>query len=185
MPDHNDIFDAFRLCYGVTTKVNKDKNEKLKDADGIYITREGDTVTAVAVKNLKFIALGDKIEKLASATAKCSPDDIFDFNIGAKLAMDRLYEGYDMTPKQKRKPYNGKIFVEVFPGGSLVLPHHIYTVKNGCLVLPGVKRDPYIFFDMDDNDLSIAIHAALWDSSVKNIAHPLLFCKTRAYFVKG
>lgn len=173
MPDHNDIFDAFRLCYGITTKVDKDKNEKLKDADGIYITRDGDTVKAVAVQG---------IDKLASATAKCSPDDVFDFNIGAKLAMDRLYKGYDMTPKQKRKPYNGKIFIECCPSPCLE-DHHVYQVHNGVLPVVTKNTNPYIFCDMDDADLSFTIHKACWDHSA--IKGSIVALRTRAYFVKG
>ena len=182
MPDHNDIFDAFRLCWGITTKVDKEKNEKLKDADGIYITREGDTVKAVAIKKLKYMAFNSGVEELASATAKCSPDDVFDFNIGAKLALDRLYEGYDMTPKPKRKPYNGKIFIECYPGQCLE-DHRIYQVYNGVLPMVTKNTNPYIFCDMDDGDLSFAIHKACWDHSA--IKGSILALRTRAYFVKG
>lgn len=172
MPDHhNDIFDAFRLYWGITTKVDKDKNEKLKDADGIYITREGDTVKAVAVKGLESVALGDKIEKLASATAKCSPDDAFDFNIGVKLAFDRLYEGYDMTPKPKREAYNGKIFVAKYPGGGRFHSRTIRQVVNGRvtnIIHPIDTNDnfggPYIFKDMTTDQLSKAIKDVFWGS---------------------
>lgn len=85
------------------------KNEELKNADTIIITRDGNTVSAVAYDTCP----GGDWGKTAChrATATCDPNDIFDFNIGAKLAFDRLYEGYDMTPKQKRKPYNGLIRV--------------------------------------------------------------------------
>lgn len=39
--------------------------------------------------------LHDGKKVIASATAKCSPDDEFDFNIGAKLAFERLMEDED------------------------------------------------------------------------------------------
>ena len=84
------------------------KNEELKDVNCICIFTDGDEVKAVAMRNVRN---GSGFKVVASASAKCNPDDIFNFNIGAKLAMDRLYEGYDMTPKPKRKPYNGIIRV--------------------------------------------------------------------------
>lgn len=40
-----------------------------------------------------------------SATAKCSDEDEFDFNIGAKLAFDRLIEN---TAEKKEEYYNGR-----------------------------------------------------------------------------
>lgn len=48
----------------------------------IVITTDGKTTTATLYENDK---------KVKTATAKCSPDDKFDFAIGAKIAMDRLY----------------------------------------------------------------------------------------------
>lgn len=90
------------------------KNEKLKDVNCICMFKDGDEVKAVAMRDVNNVLLeGPNLFTgvVASASAKCSPDDIFDFNIGAKLALDRLYEGYDMTPKPKRKPYDGIIRV--------------------------------------------------------------------------
>ena len=40
--------------------------------------------------------------------AKCSPEDTFDFNIGAKIAFDRLV-GRDITLLEDVKYYNGKV----------------------------------------------------------------------------
>ena len=97
------------------------KNEKLKDVNCICVFKDGNEVKAVAMRDVRNVLLeGSKLftdyrdcrsKVVTRASAKCSPDDIFDFNIGAKLAFDRLYEGYDMTPKPKRKPYNGIIRV--------------------------------------------------------------------------
>ena len=47
----------------------------------IVITHDGKTTTAT-----KYCADGSKV----TATAKCAPEDKFDFNVGAKLAMERL-----------------------------------------------------------------------------------------------
>lgn len=107
------ILDDGFTCTFTLNDVQKEKkmnkNEELKNVDTIIITRDGNTVSAVAYD---IDPWGD-IRKTTChrATAKCGPNDIFDFNIGAKLALDRLYEGYDMTPKPKRKPYNGLIRV--------------------------------------------------------------------------
>lgn len=97
------------------------KNEKLKDVNCICVFKDGDEVKAMAMRDVHNVFLegsnlftdyhGSGSKVVASASAKCNPDDIFDFNIGAKLAFDRLYEGYDMTPKPKRNPYNGLIRV--------------------------------------------------------------------------
>ena len=49
--------------------------------DKVVITTDGVTTTAT---------LYSKNTKVRTATAKCSPDDEFDFAVGAKLAMERL-----------------------------------------------------------------------------------------------
>ena len=108
--------------------------------------------------------------------ATCSPDDIFDFNIGAKLAMDRLYEGYDMTPKPKRKPYNGKIFIARYPGWSL-RENTLYSVTNGIIDGCLFGRDPFIYCNMSDEALSAAIYYNVYGGS-DNVA------TCSAYFVE-
>ena len=50
--------------------------------DKVVITTDGVTTKAT---------LYSKNTKVRTATAKCSPDDEFDFAVGAKLAMERLY----------------------------------------------------------------------------------------------
>ena len=52
----------------------------------IVITTDGETTTA---------KLYDDKTPIQAATAKCSPEDKFDFNIGAKLAMDRLMKAIE------------------------------------------------------------------------------------------
>lgn len=137
MPPRNDIWrvgdirwdeslwvDACKIDYivelidgGIKIHLKKEedmnKNKLLKDVDRIIIDKsyDGKTVTAVAQKRTteKGSPFFPCMIDVAKASATCGPNDIFDFNIGAKLALDRLYEGYDMTPKPKRKPYNGLI----------------------------------------------------------------------------
>jgi hypothetical protein len=78
----------------------------------IVITHDGKTTTAT-----KYCEDGKKV----TATAKCAPEDEFDFNTGAKLAMERLMEA--VMPVEHRK-YNigDRIFAEdninLYPGGA-------------------------------------------------------------------
>ena len=86
-----------------------------KNIDKIVIKRDGNNVVARAYTKVIIASWYDGDvdydSLVGEASATCGPNDIFDFNSGAKLALDRLYEGYDMTPKPKRKPYNGLIRV--------------------------------------------------------------------------
>jgi hypothetical protein len=91
-------------AYKVEKEKKMNKNEELKNVDTIIITRKGNTVSVDAYDEYS----NGCRTTCHRAIAECSPDDIFDFNIGAKLAFDRLYEGYDMTPRSK-KLYSGKI----------------------------------------------------------------------------
>lgn len=50
--------------------------------------------------------LYDGNEVIKSATAKCSPEDTFDFNTGAKLAFERLI---GEEKKEKEKPFKFKV----------------------------------------------------------------------------
>lgn len=175
--------DGVTITVDATDFIKKEKKMKydLKNVTSISIERSDDngTVTATAYGRDPYCPSHVAVIKLASA--KCNPDDIFDFNIGAKLAFDRLYEGYDMTPKPKRKPYNGKIFVEKYPGNALK-SHKIYQVCNGCIQPATIDRDPYIFEDMDDAGMSWAIHTTIYDRYAPLSVFPSTM--TKAYFVK-
>lgn len=138
----------------------KEKEKTIKDVDRIVITKND--LNEVLLRAYS----GDEI--VEKTIAKCSPDDIFDFNIGAKLAVDRLYEGYDMTPKSKRKPYNGKIFVRAekevitffsdFGKGKTEYVHDrenkIWEVKDGKIVNMIGRALDTIYDDMTDEELS-------------------------------
>ena len=172
------------------------KNEKLKDVNCICMFKDGDEVKAVAMRDVHNVLLegsnlftdyhGSGSKVVASASAKCNPDDIFDFNIGAKLALDRLYEGYDMTPKPKRKPYNGLIYIRHYPGCGL-LDNAVYRVVDGkikgCWYHDHPAADPYIFSNMTDEQLSRKIQIDLFgsdDPSAKVIAYFVHNDKTQA-----
>ena len=70
---------------------------ELISGNKIVITADGATTTA------RFYD-GEKVIK--AAKAECSPEDEFDFKIGAKIAFDRLV---DNEIKNPRKYYNGKV----------------------------------------------------------------------------
>lgn len=97
------------------------KNELLKDVDKIVITKDGDK------KVLCRAYSGNRV--VNTYDASCSPDDIFDFNIGAKLAMDRLYEGYDMTPKPKKTLFTGSILIRYEADGKKW--NKVYSINKG------------------------------------------------------
>ena len=61
----------------------------LEENHKIVITADGKTTTA---------RLFDGKELIRKAEAKCSPDDTFDFMVGAKLAMERLEEPKPVNP---------------------------------------------------------------------------------------
>ena len=154
------------LEFHVTPCNNHDTREKekpmktKKDIDRIVITKND--LNEVLLRAYS----GDEI--VEKTIAKCSPDDIFDFNIGAKLAVDRLYDGYDMTPKPKRKLYNGKIFVRADMrsasidwagfqvGYRYTKENRIWEVKDGKIIgLGGICRPmDLIYEDMTDEELT-------------------------------
>ena len=151
-----------------------------KNVTSISIERSDDdgTVTATAYGRDPYYPSHVTIIKRASA--KCGPNDIFDFNIGAKLAMDRLYEGYDMTPKPKRKPYNGKIFIHQYPGTGL-LNNCLYRVKDGIIQDCWYHKDAggsYIFRDMTNDELCRTLQIELYGSDAPS-------AKVIAYFVRN
>ena len=155
----------------------------LKNVTSISIERSDDdgTVTATAYGRDPYYPAYVIVIKRASA--KCGPNDIYDFNIGAKLAMDRLYEGYDMTPKPKRKPYNGLIYIHEYPGRGLA-EGALYRVKDGkiqnCWYHSSPHGEPYIFNDMSDDMLSSVIRTDLYGTYGKVEAHFIRNDKTKA-----
>lgn len=86
-------------------------------------------ITADGKETLARLYEGNKVVK--SATAKCSPEDAFDFNIGAKLAFERLIGS---TAEKKEEFYNGKVvcikkgFLCAYTVGK------IYEFKDGNVI---------------------------------------------------
>lgn len=85
-------------------KVKEKTMDKRDNIAGIVITGDGKkTVTLTAYDKNGVI--------IETVSAQCAPEDEYNFDIGAKLCMDRLYKDYDFTPKPKRKPFNGLLHV--------------------------------------------------------------------------
>lgn len=60
-------------------------------------------ITSNGVETLARLYDGNKVIK--TATAKCSPDDKFDFETGATIALERLFDKHE---KEEPKYFNGK-----------------------------------------------------------------------------
>lgn len=73
------------------------KKQKKPNKDLIVIYRNGDKVVA---KNKVTGKIGE---------AKCHPNDEFDFNIGARLAFDRLMDSKDEKIEDKEQYFSGKV----------------------------------------------------------------------------
>lgn len=91
-------------------------------------------ITTDGKETLARLYEGNKVVKIA--TAKCSPDDTFDFKTGAELAFNRLFE----KEKKPEKPelYNGKVVcVEKRYKHSIPIPYFtvgkVYKVKDGII----------------------------------------------------
>lgn len=89
----------------------------LANNDKIVITTNGKETLARLYE-------GNKVIK--TATAKCSPDDTFNFETGAKIAFDRLM---GEKPEGKPKYYNGKIVCVT--GHVGFTPGKVYEVVDG------------------------------------------------------
>lgn len=93
--------------------------------DKVVITTDGVTTTAT---------LYSKNTKIRTATAKCSPDDEFDFAVGAKLAMERLYpEKIETNTEPTPKYLNCKFTVTDLTkdAGEYITDGKVYTMIDG------------------------------------------------------
>lgn len=98
----------------------------------IVITHDGKTTTATMYR-------GDGSKE--QTTARCCPEDTFDFNVGAELAMERLMEKTKpvVEPKKPETPkyYNGKV-VCIGNLGGFFIPVSDFTVGKIYEVVDGV-----------------------------------------------
>lgn len=137
--------DAFggHSCHGNCTHghgwyVTCDKLELVKD-EVIVIYRKDDSVIALNK------ATGEK------TTARCHPDDKFDFEIGAKVAFDRLVGSKEPEPKTP-KLYNGKVVCVEARWAHDLTRGKIYEFKDGVSRYDNGElfprtREPYTSFE--------------------------------------
>lgn len=116
--------------------------EAVKNENKIVITTDGTTTRAALYEGHKLIR---------EAKAICSKDDTFNFEAGAKIAIDRLTEKpAEPKPKKELKPLNTKVFVidgyEEFKSG------HIYEIKCGKIIDDTGWKYPFVgsFYNMND-----------------------------------
>lgn len=98
------------ICFGRSYKMKEDATENC----GKGWAWNENCIAGLACENKIVITL-DGLETLArlydgnkvikTATAKCSPEDKFDFETGAKIAFERLF---DSEEKEEPKYFNGK-----------------------------------------------------------------------------
>ena len=99
--------DYYNLCY----RMNEDKGERgglgwywyENSIEGLVCGEKKIVITSDGEKTLARLYDGNKVIK--TATAKCSPDDKFSFETGAKIAFERLF---DSEEKEEPKHFNGK-----------------------------------------------------------------------------
>lgn len=108
----------FKLAFDDTSK---DVNWNYS-ADMLELVKKSDETIVIRRDGAEVIAM-DKRDG-HTAKAKCSPDDEFDFSVGAKLALERLFE----KPKQY---LNCRAVCAETKSYSLWTVGKIYDVKNG------------------------------------------------------
>lgn len=103
-------------------------------------------------KGNEVIALDKKTGK--KAIAKCSPEDAFDFNIGAKLAFDRLMNGNkeSIAVEDMRKKLNGYCESRDCEGCEL-----FHSCRCGCCVT-FISKTPTGDYEMSDEEIKDAFN---------------------------
>lgn len=136
------------------------------DADGDYKIREdcGDWFWSdemlEPIRNEKIVITSDGVTTIArkydgkktvkEAKAVCSKDDTFDFDVGAKQAMERL------MAEDKPKYYNGKVVCVNTSGLRLYTKGKVYEIKEGRfavdngMICPNLRPAFYNFEDFQN-----------------------------------
>ena len=136
------VLNEYQYSLNPKTGFNwRDEELELANNHKIVIITEGNTTIARLYENNKVIK---------TAEAKCSPEDTFDFTVGAKLAYNRLM-GKPCATGEPPKPkyYNGKV-VCIKSGYPWWTVGKVYEVKDGVIIAndgedyPGSDLTPYI-----------------------------------------
>ena len=114
---HGTHYGVEHSCFVFAEKELEPVNEKK-----IVITLDGNKTLARFYDDNKVIK---------SAVAKCSPEDEFDFETGARIAFDRLVG--EKPVEEKPKYYNGKVVCVGTPYPHFFTVGKIYTVSDGVL----------------------------------------------------
>lgn len=92
----------------------------------LYVPHEGKILIMVDEKDDNKIIARDLLTN-KTAEAKCNPKDEWDFNKGAKLALERL------TKPEKPKYWTGKVVCVDTPDNELFTIGKVYKVEDGIL----------------------------------------------------
>lgn len=105
----------------------------------IHITTDKDGVTTHAIlkENGKFVK---------RASARCHPEDEFDFSVGANIAVGRLF-GIEEKKKEEKKYYTGKIVC--VKGNYFFTKGKIYDVVEGK-IKDNAKNNYYHYESLED-----------------------------------
>lgn len=143
--------ESFGRCYGIDELNEHFASQfELVSVPEITIRQKGRKVIAVMTEDGKYIK---------SAKAKCNPTDKFDFNIGSKLAFNRLM-GEELAIKEVKRPAKVGEWIKVvnahnthgnYDNGSILqivpyswastTPH--YKNEVGCYLAP----DEYVVLE--------------------------------------
>lgn len=114
---------TFYSAHDFEYRVSEGCLELAMEFGNIQITNDPANPRTVVAKNL---ITGE------TAEAKCSPKDDFDFNVGAKLALERLAKHDEKKEESKPKTYfSGKVVCVESSERSHYTPGKVYTL-NEC-----------------------------------------------------
>ena len=146
--DANKAAEVIKNFYKSAKEKTMDKRDNITN-----IVIEGD-----GKKTVCLVASDKNGRIIETVHADCAPEDEYNFNIGAKLCMDRLYKDYDFTPKPKRKPFNGKIFViwdedvhDIFMVRDGKIESQVYVLRCPC------QQKDTIYYDSSFEEMKQAL----------------------------
>lgn len=131
------IGDYYQMKEDIFAWLGEEDIDRLIDEHKVVITTDGKTTTAKLYDGKKFIK---------EATAKCSPEDEFDFKIGAELAFRRVLE------VTSQKQFTGKAVYTSCSDHGLTRGK-IYKFVDGYFWDDYNRKRPYSNGGYSENDL--------------------------------